>query len=102
MAKKDAKPRLIRWVLLLQEFDFKVKDRKGIENQIANHLSRLEDEAMQKLGEKSEIDDTFPDDHVLSSSHTLFHGSQIWQITLLVISSHRTCLFIKVKISCMI
>ncbi|XP_049355216.1 uncharacterized protein LOC125819833 [Solanum verrucosum] len=33
MAKKDAKPRLIRWVPLLQEFDFKVKDRKGIENQ---------------------------------------------------------------------
>ena len=29
MAKKDAKPRLIRWVLLLQEFDFEVMDRKG-------------------------------------------------------------------------
>ncbi|XP_070050913.1 uncharacterized protein [Nicotiana tomentosiformis] len=34
MAKNDAKPRLIRWVLLLQEFDFEVKDRKGIENQV--------------------------------------------------------------------
>lgn len=32
MAKKDAKPRIIRWVLLLQEFDFNVKDRNGIEN----------------------------------------------------------------------
>ena len=30
MAKKDAKPRLIRWVLLLQEFDFEVLDRKGL------------------------------------------------------------------------
>ena len=50
MAKKDAKPRLIRWVLLLQEFDFEVLDRKGTENQVADHLSRLEDEAMRELG----------------------------------------------------
>lgn len=42
MEKKDAKPRLIRWVLLLQEFDFKFKDRKGCKNQVANQLSRLE------------------------------------------------------------
>ena len=41
MAKKDVKPRLIRWVLLLQEFDFEVLDRKGTENQVADHLSRL-------------------------------------------------------------
>ncbi|XP_049369932.1 uncharacterized protein LOC125834821 [Solanum verrucosum] len=34
MAKKDVKPRLIRWVLLLQEFDFEVKDRRGCENQV--------------------------------------------------------------------
>ena len=50
MAKKYAKPRLIRWVLLLQEFDFEVKDRKWTKNQVADHLSRLEDEAMRELG----------------------------------------------------
>nr|GEZ33925.1 reverse transcriptase domain-containing protein [Tanacetum cinerariifolium] len=41
-AKKDAKARLLRWVLLLQEFDFEVLDTKGAENLAADHLSRLE------------------------------------------------------------
>nr|GFC95598.1 reverse transcriptase domain-containing protein [Tanacetum cinerariifolium] len=41
-AKKDAKARLLRWILLLQEFDFKVIDTRGAENYVADHLSRLE------------------------------------------------------------
>ncbi|XP_061343767.1 uncharacterized protein LOC133289783 [Gastrolobium bilobum] len=41
-AKKKAKPRLIRWILLLQEFNLDIKERKGYKNQIVDHLSRLE------------------------------------------------------------
>nr|GEW09502.1 reverse transcriptase domain-containing protein [Tanacetum cinerariifolium] len=39
-AKKDAKARLLRWIFLLQEFDFKVVDTRGAENYAADHLSR--------------------------------------------------------------
>ncbi|XP_062111345.1 uncharacterized protein LOC133822897 [Humulus lupulus] len=42
MMKKDAKPRLIQWVLLLQEFYMEIRDKKGTKNLIADHLSRLE------------------------------------------------------------
>ena len=64
-SKQDAKPRLIRWVLLLQEFKIEIKDKKGAENLAADHLSRLENPELDELDEKA-IRDTFPDEHLMT------------------------------------
>ncbi|GJU56508.1 reverse transcriptase domain-containing protein [Tanacetum coccineum] len=58
-AKKDCKARLLRWVLLLQEFKFKVIDTKEAENLTTDHLSRLENPYENVLDPK-EINETFP------------------------------------------
>ncbi|CAN6677320.1 unnamed protein product [Malus baccata var. baccata] len=58
--KKEAKPRLIRWMLLLQEFDIEIRDKKGCENVVADHLSRLVREE-----EDLPISETFPDEQLL-------------------------------------
>ena len=60
MRKKDAKPRLIHWVLLLQEFDLHIIDRKGAENSVADNLSWMENVPDDPLP----IDDSFPDEQL--------------------------------------
>ncbi|GJY80212.1 reverse transcriptase domain-containing protein [Tanacetum coccineum] len=59
LAKEDAKPRLLWWILLLQEFDVIIRDKKGAENLAADHLSRLENPDQDVL-ENKEITETFP------------------------------------------
>ena len=60
LSKKEAKSRLIRWVLLLQEFDLEIKDKKESEKSVADHLSRLHTTS------SGEICDTFPDEQLLA------------------------------------
>nr|GEW05081.1 reverse transcriptase domain-containing protein [Tanacetum cinerariifolium] len=59
LTKKDSKAILLQWVLLLQEFTFKVVDTKGAENLAADHLSRLENPHQNVLDPK-EINEFFP------------------------------------------
>ncbi|GKE78760.1 reverse transcriptase domain-containing protein, partial [Tanacetum coccineum] len=64
-SKHDAKPRLIRWVLLLQGFDIEIKDKRGAKNLAADHLSRLENPELSTFTEE-EIADEFPGEHLMA------------------------------------
>ncbi|KAL4308125.1 hypothetical protein GQ457_01G012990 [Hibiscus cannabinus] len=72
LAKKDVKPLLIRWILLLQEFDVEIKDMKGTENQIADHLSRLE--GGDAHDNRFEIHDAFSDEQLLLAVATPWYA----------------------------
>ena len=69
MSKKEAKPRLIRWVMLLQEFDLEIKDKKGCDNVIADHLSRVERSTAEE--KKIILIENFPDEQLFKVSFQL-------------------------------
>nr|GEV43315.1 reverse transcriptase domain-containing protein [Tanacetum cinerariifolium] len=71
--KQDAKPRLLLWILLLQEFDITIRDKKGSENLAAGHLSRLENPHKDVL-ENKDINENFP----LETLGSLSSGSTPW------------------------
>jgi hypothetical protein len=66
LTKKDAKSCLIQWILLVQEFDLEIRDKKGVENSMADHLSRLQFDESAELP----INDYMRDDTLLKVSTT--------------------------------
>jgi hypothetical protein len=60
LAKKESKPRLIRWILLLQDFDWEIKDTWGRDNSVVDHLSRLEN-----LPASEPVTEQFPDEQLM-------------------------------------
>ncbi|XP_048496403.2 uncharacterized protein LOC125495663 [Beta vulgaris subsp. vulgaris] len=64
LKKKESKPRLLRWMLLLQEFDLEIRDKKGVENLVADHLSRIVPRDDWPL-----MTEFFPDEQLLSMYH---------------------------------
>nr|GEX14830.1 reverse transcriptase domain-containing protein [Tanacetum cinerariifolium] len=67
-AKKDSKARLLRWILLFQEFDFKVVDTKGAKNYAADHLSRLKN-PYENVFDPKEINESFPLETISKLTH---------------------------------
>ena len=104
MAKKDAKPRPIRWVLLLQEFYVDIKDKKGTKILVADHLFRLE-LPESEVKQEVQINDTFLDEQLLVVSHSdvaLWFANIVNYLAMIVIpqelsSQKRKKIFFKVK-----
>ena len=85
MQKKDAKPRLIRWILLLQEFNIEIKDKQGIDNGVADYLSQIR------------IEDNVPKDYFFPTENVAHIGTSfVGQITL---TSDETSIDVKENIS---
>ena len=71
LTKQNAKARLIRWVLILQEFNLQIRDKKGVENVVSDHLSRL---IIVHNTHNPPINDEFPDESLLLVEEALWYA----------------------------
>ncbi|WJZ98611.1 hypothetical protein VitviT2T_017123 [Vitis vinifera] len=71
LTKQNAKSRLIRWILLLQEFNLQIRDKKGVENVVADHLSRL---AIAHNSHVLPINDDFPEESLMLLGNTPWYA----------------------------
>ena len=71
LTKQNAKARLIIWVLLLQEFNLQIRDKKGVENVVADHLSRL---TIAHKTHNPPINDEFPEESLLLVENTPWYA----------------------------
>ncbi|XP_035544602.1 uncharacterized protein LOC118347994 [Juglans regia] len=76
LSKRDVKARLLRWILLLQEFDLEIKDKKCTENIVADHLSRLELKETTSE-DKFPINETFPDEKLIAIQVVLWYANMV-------------------------
>ena len=72
LSKQDTKPRLTRWIPPCQEFNLTIKDKKGVENVVADHLSRL---VLETTFEGLPIGDTFLDKQIYALVHYLWYAN---------------------------
>ena len=68
--QKDIKARLICWILLLQELNLEIKDKKGVENVVADHFFRIPNAPVETIP----INENFPDEHILVMCKELWHA----------------------------
>ena len=71
LTKQNAKAWLLRWVLLLQEFNLQIKDKKGVENVVVDHLSRL---TISHNTHNPPINDEFPEESLLLVENTPWYA----------------------------
>jgi hypothetical protein len=82
---KDSKARLVRWILLLQNFDFTIKDKKGTDNVVADHLSKL---IIDSTSDIPPIDDYFSNESLLSLSPMPWFANFVNFLALGYLSAH--------------
>ena len=71
LSRQDTKPLLTRWIILCQEFNLTIKDKKGVENLVANYLSRL---VLESTSLGLTIGDSFPDEQLFAIVHCLWYA----------------------------